>query len=110
MILFIDRAAISRVAFRTENREYGDVRRYYVALAPARAILVCRGGLEISDLTNCHVDAGLGHEDAWRDFARDGNEGKRHSKITIYRKVSARRGVDSLSVVLDNAPCDGEDI
>ena len=104
--LFVDRASVSRFAFRAEDRTYGDVRRYYVALAPARAILVCRKGLELRDLANCCVDARLGYEDAWRDFVRDGNGGKRHTKVTVYRKVDGKRSAVSLSDVLGNAPRD----
>ena len=109
MILFLDPSAISRFAFRAEDRTHGEVSRYYVALAPARAILVCRNGLELRELANGCVDARLGYEDAWRDFARDGNGGKRHAKITIYRKVAGKRNAVSLSDVLGNAPRDGEE-
>jgi hypothetical protein len=48
--ILIDRGGIECFAFRTSSTEYGDVRRYYCAQPPWRAILVCRNGLDLHDL------------------------------------------------------------
>ena len=103
MRLLIDRTGAARFAFRTASAEYGDTRRYYCAAAPLRAILVCRNGLELTDLIGRVVDAQVGNDPGWRDFVREGNAGVFHTKITVYRRVPGR-WQDTLSRILDRAP------
>jgi len=104
MLLRIDRAGVEKFAFRTSSTEYGDVRRYYCARAPLLAIVVCRHGLDLNGLIGDVVDAQVGSEKAWRDFARPGCQGRRHTRITIYRRA---RGdpARSLSQLLAAAAC-----
>jgi len=81
----------------------GDERRYYLAAAPHRMLIVCRNGLKLGDLLNRRVDASLGWDDGVVGFARV--PGERQSKVTIYRLTndeSSRR----LSALLRNAPKD----
>ncbi len=102
MLLLIDRAGVAQFAYRTSSI-VADVRRYYVAAAPRLAVLVCRYGLALADLAGQVVDAQIGYEDAWREFARPGCEGLQHTKITIYRIVR-REHRRTLSQVLAASP------
>lgn len=105
MRLLIDTPAAFR--YRTQTAEYGDLRHYYCAHAPYRAIVVCRHGLELLDLTGKVVDAAVGHDAGWREFVRLGNEDTRHSKITVYRVLNGATPEERLSQVLSRAPRDG---
>jgi hypothetical protein len=64
----------------------GELRRYYVASAPYRALIVCRHGLALSDIQSHYVDASSGRDRGDPGFARI--PGKPQSKLTIYRRVS----------------------
>jgi len=82
-------------------------RRYYLAAAPFRALLVCRAGLRLADLRGQAVDALLGWDRGDPGFAR--TPGQTQTKITIFgraRGAPARR----LSAVLRDAPQDMKEI
>ena len=106
MLLLIDRAGADGFLYRTQTAEHGDLRRYYTARAPRRVVLVLRNGLDLADLVGQVVDAQIGYEDAWREFAREGNAGERHTKITVYRVVRGRGARERLSDVARRAPRD----
>jgi len=81
-------------------------RRYYLAAAPWRALLVCRTGLRLADLRGQTVDALVGWDRGDVGFAR--RTGVVQTKITIFHRArgpAARR----LSAVLRDAPQDTED-
>lgn len=109
MRLLIDPHGAEAFNLRTASTEFTDARRYYCARAPYLAILVCRNGLDLLDLRGQVVDARVGYEEAWREFARPGCEGQRHTKITIYRRLPQEQGDLSLSAVLTNGERDGTD-
>jgi hypothetical protein len=109
MRLLIDPAALAHFQLRQQSAEHGDLRRYYCAVAPWRVLVVCRNGLALIDLAGQTVDAALGHENAWREFAREGNANQRHTKITLYRRLApAAKPEDTLSQVVGQSPRDPE--
>jgi len=108
MVILVDRGGVESFTYRTSSAEWGDVRRYCCARAPVRAVLVCRNGLELHELAGQVVDAQVGDDAGWRDFVREGNAGKVHTKVTVYRRVSGARAERSLAVILARAPRDAE--
>lgn len=109
MLIRLDRQGMQQFRFRTETIAGGDIRRYYVARAPYRAILVFRHGLDFYHLIDSIVDARVGWDDGFRDFVRPGNEGQQHTKITIYRLARVQASpapARTLSRLLESAPRD----
>ena len=108
MRLLIDPQGAEAFSLRTSGTGHGDLRRYYCARAPWRAILVSRNGLDLLEIRGQVVDARVGYEEAWREFARPGCEGLRHSKITLYRVLPQARAETTLSRVLSRSERDPE--
>jgi len=106
MLLLIDRAGAEQFGYRTRDSGSGDLRRYYCASAPVRAIVVCRHGLELRQLVGQVVDVAIGNDRGWRDFVREGNAGQRHTKVTVYRRAKGE-AARTLSQILAVAPRDG---
>lgn len=100
MRLFIDPAGAN--LFTPTTQDGG--RHYYVAVAPFLAILRIDDG----DLTFARgrvVDAQVGWDEGTPGFVREGNEGRRHTKITIRRVLGAgETAARDLLNVLANAP------
>lgn len=68
----------------------GELRHYYYGVNGRRILLVLRHGLRLADLAVGDVlDASLGHEDGQARYVRPGDEGLRHTKMTVYRHVAA---------------------
>ena len=108
MLLYINERAAREFHYRTSADVHGITRRYYCAGAPHRAILVVHGNLDLSQLYGLVVDANVGWDDGWREFVREGNTGKRHTKIMIRRVIDSTRFVDMLAAVLQRAPKDND--
>lgn len=70
---------------------YEDDRRYYIYNGNGvLAIAVCRNGLQLGvHLLGKVVDAKIGWDGGTPGFVREGDIGRRHSKITMYRVVDA---------------------
>jgi len=79
-------------------------RRYYLAAAPMRALLVCRAGLRLANLRGQVVDALVGWDRGDVGFAR--MPGERQTKITIFGRASGASSAARLSNVLKDAPRD----
>jgi hypothetical protein len=112
MRIRVDRAGVDEFRFRTESREHGDPnfgRRYYCAAAPYRVVLVCRNGLDLLTLVGQVVDGAVGNDEGWRDFVREGNAGKGHTKITLYRVIGGREFDRQLSDLVEASPLDEAD-
>jgi hypothetical protein len=105
MLIRIDRQSAQRFVYHTEDRTQ-DIRRYYCAATPHRAIIVCRNGLDLIGLVDRVVDARVGNDQGVRGFVRERNVGRRHSKITIYHVSQKTRFDATLAGVLSKAPCD----
>ena len=88
-------------------RAYGfEMRRYYATGGAARALLVCRNGLLLSDLRGAVVDAACGWDHGEAGFVW--RSGKRHTKITVYKRVSGKPET-TLSALLRSAPWGDDD-
>ena len=87
----------------SDTDEYGDMRRYYLAAAPHRALIVCRNGLSLADMRGRTVDGQIGNDVGFIGLSRCPGEGQ--SKITIYRLA---RGFPmlKLSRILQDSPQD----
>lgn len=101
MKLKIDRSA-HRFIEIGQQKVRGERRRYYVTRANDKvlAILVCRSRASLPELIGEIVDAQIGYEDGVRGFVLEQNIGRRHTKITIYRKLHLSRYDMVLSRVL----------
>lgn len=77
-------------------------RRYYLADLPARALIVCRNGLELEALHGKILDAVIGWDSGIVGPAR--LAGKKQTKITLFRVESGPVYDRTLSSILDNAP------
>ena len=86
MRLRIDRASTQLFEARTESpaTPNGGRRHCYRAREPYRAILICRNGLELSDLTGQVVDALVSEEQGELPFAHEASVGQQHIVITLY--------------------------
>jgi len=88
-------------------RAYGlELRRYYATGSGPRALLVCRNGLLLSDLRGAVVDAACGWDHGEAGFVW--RSGKRHTKITVYKRVSGKPET-TLSALLRSAPWGDDD-
>jgi len=88
-------------------RAYGlELRRYYATGRGPRALLVCRNGLLLSDLRGAVVDAACGWDHGEAGFVW--RSGKRHTKITVYKRVSGKPET-TLSALLRSAPWGDDD-
>ena len=105
MKLKADREAVNRFVQVSRAWVRGEQRRYYVTRAddPALALLVCRGGLSLEELVGQVVDANVGWERGVLGFALEPDVGRRHTKITIYRRLHGQHE-KTLSEVLQDAP------
>jgi len=101
MVLLIDQ--IDRWEHLSTLEASDGTRRYYLAAAPFRALLVCRRDLRLADLRGQAVDAQIGWGRGDVGFARV--PGQRQSKITILR-VTGGSWAARLSAVLRDAPRD----
>lgn len=107
MLIKIDRPGTDLLKWRTEADVHGAHRRYYCANAPYRALLVCDNGLDLNQLIGCVADCNLGWDEGWREFVREGNARRRHTKITIRRKAQNQDArARLLSAIVRDAPKD----
>lgn len=102
MIVKIDRA-LYEFTYVTQTDECGDLRRYYVHTGDRLMIIVCRDSLDLGSLMGYAVDAQVGDDGGTRGFVKERNVGRRHTKLTIYRK-SRKRTKNTLRGVLYDAP------
>jgi hypothetical protein len=106
MIIEIDR--IDQWAHAGSLPLDGELRHYYLAAAPYRALLVVRGDTRLDDLRNRHVDVAVG----WDSGATPGlvrAPGHEQAKITVFRAVLAPTyPTKHLSDLLADAPCEVE--
>ena len=102
MRLRIDHLGVARFKLISATR-YPDERRYYVA-RDALAIVVCRSGLKLRpEMVGQVVDVRMDWDNGTPGFVLEHNQGKRHSKATLYRIVQGNANL-SLSDFLSRAP------
>ena len=82
----------------------GETRRYYAAHPPYLLIVVCRNGLSLDALSGCIVDASIGWDAGRPGYVLPENEGRRHTKITVYRVLERPQDLKRLSEVMAAAP------
>jgi len=78
---------MSRLTFSHERTDHGARRAYYIASAPARAVVVFRDGLEASKMIGDVVEVSVTTAVAPSGLARPGNAGKPHTVISVLRRV-----------------------
>lgn len=100
MRLLLDSSGMNRLHPTTQDRD--KKRFYYCAKSPLLAIVRVDG----TDLFGAIgvVDAQIGWDNGTPGFAREANEGKRHTKITVRRVLPGIAYQDTLSNVLRKAP------
>jgi hypothetical protein len=86
IFLLVDRIDEWEKVLKLPAAESCELREYYLARRPYRALLVARHGLRLGDCMNRYVDANAGFDRADPGFARV--PGEQQSKVTIYRIVS----------------------
>jgi hypothetical protein len=102
MKILLDRAGLQRLVLLA-SAQYQDKRYYYVA-KDARAIVVARNGLQLGvSSANQVADCVTGMDAGTPGFVFERNEGKTHSKMTIFRYVRGRYD-STLSEFLNAAP------
>ena len=99
MRILVDAAAVRRLRPTTQDNG----RWYYCATAPALAIVRVDGS-DLASLAGQVVDAQVGWGGGTPGFVREANEGRRHTKITIRRRLGGRQYDATLSAVLADAP------
>lgn len=99
MRMLVDVAACARLRFTT--RDNG--RWYYCATAPALAIVRVDGS-DLASLAGQVVDAQVGWDGGTPGFVWEANEGRRHTKVTVRRRIAGRQYDATLSAVLADAP------
>lgn len=103
MKILLDRAGLSRLAL-VSFATYQDKRRYYAA-NDALAIVVARNNIALGvECANQIADAVTGRDDGVQGFVFERNEGKPHSKMTIFRLLRNTRYDATLSQFLNDAP------
>jgi len=102
----ISKSSANRFVEITQAVYRDGVRRYYVTDAEDKALvlIVCRGGLDLPSLVGFTVDANIGWEDGTPGFVLGGDEGRRHTKITIYRQLLTKAYDRTLGAVMHQAP------
>lgn len=108
MLIKID-ASADRFALHSLDDSHGEVRRYYVADAPALMIVVTRGNTPLADLRGRVIDGSVGWHDGQYGFVRPGNENKRHSKLTVYGVVAKGLPSYTLTKLIADAPIEGDE-
>lgn len=101
MLLRIDAETVDKLDLVTVSAAYGDQRRYYATRTGPRLLVVCRGGLLLTDLVGATVDAALGWDKGAAGFVW--RPGLRHSKVTLYRRAEGRAS-KTLGTVWQQAP------
>ena len=101
MKIFVDVAVVRRLRSTTQDNG----RWYYCASSPTLAIVRVDGG-DLHSLTGYVVDAQVGWDDGTPGFVREANVGRRHTKVTIRRRIDGRQCDATLSAVLAQAPCE----
>jgi hypothetical protein len=99
MRILIDVSAVRRLRLTTQDNR----RWYYCATPPTRAIVRVDGS-DLASLAGCVVDAQVGWDGGTPGFVREANEGWRHTKVTIRRRLGAAPHDATLSAVLADAP------
>lgn len=103
MKVLLDRAGLARLAL-ISSAQYQDKRRYYAA-TDALAIIVARNNIALGvEIVNQIADAVTGADSGVRGFVFERNEGKLHSKMTIFRFLKQERYDFTLSQFLNKAP------
>ena len=99
MRMLVDVAACARLHFTTQDNG----RWYYCTTAPALAIVRVDGS-DLASAGGYVVDAQVGWDGGTPGFVREANEGRRHTKITIRRRIVGGQYDATLSAVLADAP------
>ena len=99
MRILVDAAAVRRLRPTTQDNG----RWYYCATAPALAIVRVDGS-DLASLAGQVVDAQVGWDGGTPGFVREANEGRRHTKVTVRRRIAGRQYDATLSAVLADAP------
>jgi len=99
MRILVDLSATRRLRLTTQDNG----RWYYCAAAPALAIVRVDGS-DLASLAGYVVDAQVGWDGGTPGFVREANEGRRHTKITIRRRIVGGQYDATLSGVLAEAP------
>jgi len=102
MLVEIDADTASLFQMAGERAEHGVHRRYYVAAEPHLMILVTRD-MPLATCVGRVCDCALGWHEGQYGFVRPGNQGRRHSKLTIYKPVKGK-GSKTLAQILKAAP------
>ena len=99
MRLLIDRNAAARCRATTQANG-----RWYYCSAPSTLAIVRVDGSDLASLAGQVVDAQVGWDGGTPGFVREANEGRRHTKITIRRRIVGGQYDATLSAVLADAP------
>jgi hypothetical protein len=102
MNLLIDTDGASRVE---QVNAVGDRTYYTTRKGDLRLVLLAlRDGLTLERLTGQVVDATLGWDGGTEGFVRPSDEGREHTKVTIFKVVGGGRFRKTLSEVMAAAP------
>ena len=91
----------------TQQRQVDGVTRYYYVTRPPRRCIIVTHGQPLPAFHGSVVDASVGWDDGHEGFVLPGNEGKKHSKITIRRSIphaTPEDADDTLSSLIARAP------
>jgi len=115
MLILLDRVSTTRfvfrdIAFHSDKHNYYRANYYYCANPPLRVIIVCRNDLDLAKCAEQVAYAAIDNDAGWYDFVRPSNEGRRHTKITIYRLARGQQATMSLSQILARAPTDDQGV
>ena len=103
MCIRIDHRHTSIVWQRISALRVGDeLRTYYLAPLPFRALLVARNGLTIETVRGLTCDAAIGRDRADPGFAHE--PGIEQMKITLFRVVDGRHTSTLSAMVRERAP------
>ena len=99
MRILVDAAAVRRLRLTTQNNG-----RWYYCSAPSTLAIVRVDGSDLASLAGQVVDAQIGWDGGTPGFVWEANEARRHTKVTVRRRIAGRQYDATLSAVLADAP------
>lgn len=87
MLLLLDTGGMTRLLLSKRTAGLGSQRTYFVASAPARAVIVFHHGLNAKRLAGRVMEAHVTTAKAPLGIARPGNEDKQHTIVSVWRQV-----------------------
>ena len=103
-ILLVDSLIADKASVIKTSTERGDERTYYVVPCSdgPDALIVCRNGLKLPNLSCQIVDAATGFDEGYVGFTRPQFIGKNRPKITIHRALNHAQAHSSLLETLNS--------